>query len=456
LQSEVNFGGAPKDERKETSTLVIANTYEFNRRHWKDTGRAPTRAQLYSQLSFALGGLPNNTPYILTHAEISRDLLSHWGQVLGYSPSILVCQAKTGRICLDTLENLNLLSRLRSLSLNISSLRPWGMTKEFDSLSRSIQSLDVTHLSVRGSTSALPSFLDAKAANRAFLDSLIHERRGRTFTQLPYAITPANSNEVIKSVRAMLSQWPTVIIKPGYTWGGRGTISVSRSDYQDGTVRALVENGMSEFSGGYFLIEPFVGTVESNLSPSFDWQPKQDGNAGGRIYGGRMLMETFNCRGTIYGRSALASAEVFRPTFNSVTRTFAESLGELGYQGWFDLDFLVSDKFTIISEMNLRHTGGTIPILIANRLLFDGWEKRFTCVALDTIRTRLSIPQIIDRAAHMGFVNDKTRKFVVTAHDVEKVDTDGYLVSFWLGSTKPRHVLESAFSLRHSIQRSDV
>jgi hypothetical protein len=451
LQPAVNLAAKPKDGRKEASTLAIANTYEFNRRHWKDSGRSPTRAELYSQLSFALGGLPDDSPIILTHAEISKELLSHWQEVLGYTPNILVCPAKTGRICFDALEDSNIISRLRGISPNISELRPWGFTKEFEILSSCIQSVDVPDFP-RHSISILPAFLDAKAANRALVDRLMHGQHDRTFIQLPYVITPAASDEIIRSVRAMLSQWPSVVIKPGCTWGGKGTIYVSRSDYRDGTIRALVENGLSEFSGGYFLIEPFVGAMATNLSPSFDWQPRE-GNACARTYGGRMLMEKFNCRGTIYGQSALASAEGLRSAFIRVTHAVADTLTEFGYRSWFDVDFLVSDEVTTISEINLRHTGGTVPILIANKLLPEGWEEHFTCVALDGIRTRLNLAQIINEAARMGFINDKTNKFLVTAHDEEKENTADYLVSFWLGSTDPSYVLESAFSLRRCVQR---
>ena len=119
-------------------------------------------------------------------------------------------------------------------------------------------------------------------------------------------------------------------------------------------------------------------------------------------------------------------------------RTFAgdvaNSLKEIGYVGWFDVDFLIAGSKRYINEINIRHTGGTVSTLVAEQLLGAHWEIEWSIAESDGIQTSFDdVGKMVDRIRQFGyhFSNDVT-KFVVLAHD--EVESGQFRASYWIAA----------------------
>lgn len=74
---------------------------------------------------------------------------------------------------------------------------------------------------------------------------------------------------------------------------------------------------------------------------------------------------------------------------------------ELGYRGFFDIDFVLSnDNIPYVIETNMRRTGGTHVYDVAKTLFGNNWGKNHFIISQDNFcygKRRISEKQIIDK-----------------------------------------------------------
>lgn len=420
-----------------SDALIICNVSEFNRRFVQQAPDAGEWVHLYSQLPFSLVGLRYKNSWILTHEQPSPEVLAHWRERLNFAPLFLCCPPRTGNLCLDTLANSGVQARLAELCAGEIQIRPWGQTHPLEEL---LSRTGDVGCSWQRNSATLVSLLDAKVGNRALIEAVLPKQNG-LFSRLPTMFAPAESRGLSDAVDAMLAVWPEVIVKPAATWGGKGTFSVSRTQ----EVRDVDSSApQDDLGSGIYAVEPLVGNVADNLSPSIDWMPNGDGT--GRCFVGRMLMDGFKCAGTVYGRNASSLSNERRSKVQRFVSDASAMLHAIGYSGWFDVDFLVAKRRIYVNELNIRHTGGTVPIEIACALLGPHWEREATCVAIDGIPTSRNARQILKQAQRLGLNEGRPLDaFVLTAFRTWR---DQSKASIWLSSDDPDRAMSNARQLQ--------
>ncbi|HEX8622804.1 MAG TPA: hypothetical protein VF718_12625 [Allosphingosinicella sp.] len=416
--------------------LIVPNVYEFNRRHRDGAGQA-SHAQLFSQISFALYGITWDEPVVLLHTSLHPVLLAHWGEVLGYSPDFLICQPGTGYLCFDALNDPACVAQLKMSSFQ--RLVSWGPTRESAALER-----ELTVAEKSADVWPLVGLLDGKAANRALLHS--SAQHGSSVRVHPAAVI-ARGERGAAEVRDLLDAWTSVVVKPGLTWGGKGTVQINADTFDEAALRDFLEEGAGDSGARYWIVEPLIGSPDTNLSPSFDWRPGPD-LAKGRARSGRMVMDGFRCTGTIYGKDALLQAAEFKGPMEAFVERTAAFLADLGYSDWFDVDFLVNGREVYVTESNVRHTGGTVPICIADHLFGSDWEDHYTVVTLDALPTSGFDPRAIlemGRALVRKCLGDAA-VFVLTAYDNQI--SGGAMASIWVAGEGHDAVENCAFEIK--------
>jgi hypothetical protein len=419
-----------------TAALIVPNIFEFNRRYRGGGGHA-SYPQLFSQISFALYGITRDTAVVLLHTSLHPVLLGHWNEVLGYSPHVVTCQPGTGHLCFDALNDPVCLAELVKWSFH--ELVSWGPTRESASLER-----ELTVAEKSADVWPLVGLLDGKAANRALLHS--SAERDPTVRVHP-AVVVGRGPRAAAEVRDVMRAWASVVVKPGLTWGGKGTVQIDADAIDEVALRTLLQDGAGDSGAKYWMVEPLIGSPETNVSPSFDWRPGVSGGQG-RARAGRMVMDRFRCTGTVYGKGALLSADKFKERMEAFVQRTAASLAELGYSGWFDVDFLVSDNEIYVTEANVRHTGGTVPICIADHLFGPAWEDQRTIVTLDGLHTSNLDPSSVLETGELLVrkrLGDRA-VFVLTAYDDHH--PSGAMVSVWVAGEDHDTVENCAFELK--------
>lgn len=78
--------------------------------------------------------------------------------------------------------------------------------------------------------------------------------------------------------------------------------------------------------------------------------------------------------GVAIGKSVL-NEEIIKE-IKTISITIGKRFWNLGYRGFFDIDFILSDNNTLyIIETNMRRTGGTHVYDVANSIYGKNWEK---------------------------------------------------------------------------------
>jgi len=417
--------------------LIVPNVYEFNRRSL-DTRDPVSHSRLFSQIPFVLFGLAHKAAITVLHKPINPELLAHWQDRLAYQPRLVLCATGSGRLCEDAARDSECLSELAQWSFR--ELVPWGPTRECANLQ---------HLLGAGvgltDTWPLVGILDGKAANRGLI--LAAAEGGGSIMVHPAAVLSRNLGAAAQ-VRRLVHAWQSAVVKPGLTWGGKGTFQVDAGGAEEARLEGLIEGESGDSGSNYWIVEPLIGSPGRNISPSFDWTPDASADGGGRARAGRMVMDGFRCTGTIYGKGALAEAEPFRGEMTEFVQRTAGILQELGYAGWFDVDFLVNGADAYVTESNVRHTGGTVPICVADHLLGADWEADRTVVTLDALGTSFPHPSMILEVA-TPIVRAKLGSdaaLILTAFDDDHANDA--VVSIWLAGGEHDTTLDCAMEIK--------
>jgi hypothetical protein len=400
--------------------------------------------RLFSQLPFLLAGLPDKQPLVLSHTAPCHELLALWKDLLGYVPKILAIPQVTGRICLDALHDSE---SLRAVAAEISeravNVRAWGPTLPLAVLLRAL-GIDAANQWNEGLAS-LVGLLNSKALNRGFVDYLC-VAGNLPFRRFPYACVPDEEAMLSEMAHALLPTFSSLIVKPGNTWGAKGTSAVAAPSEVVDMIKQALSKDVEELSSGYFLLEPNLDPGKKGLSPSIDWVCDYK-----RAVAGTMVMAGYQCSGTVYGLSSMQGAEAFAAELIQFVEGAATELQLLGYRGWFDTDFLVTPTHCYINEMNIRATGGTVPILVADALFGREWEKQICCITLDGRFTRYGALRDILTVAESEGLNGSvlTDRFVPLAHVNHG---DCVQTSFWLSSSDPEKARAAAAAIALKIQ----
>ena len=415
---------------------VVPNVYEFNRR-FRTPVEAPQSMDLFSQIHFSLFAL-GGSGLVVQGMPLDPELLGYWNSEVSFAPEFVYPELVTGNLCADLLRDNSAMNAVRALGER--RMAYWGYTRHSHDIDRALgREADCNLWRVA-------DVLDSKTGSR---DAMLYASSGGGVRIGPALSVSGSNREVRDVVREMRAIWGELIIKPALGWGGKGSVIFGpRSDAE--RLEVQIENLRAFSRDGALIVEPFLGNIEMNVSPSIDCAVSPS-EVSSRQWSGVMLMEDITCSGTIYGSfdSPLQSSQKIE--ILEYSRRISEYGRGLGYEGWLDVDFLLCDGRVYATEINARHTGGTVPILLAERLLGESWEDSNAVFSIDRVECGSdSFPMIVGSLRNFFRRAYEVEDFFITAF--QRIGSGKSLISVWGYGSGRNWTLQRASDLSRDVR----
>ncbi len=365
--------------------LVVANTTEFNYRHFlSKSGKIEKQFEISATNSFAFEnaifwGSESPRKLVIAPEPINEHLLAYVREVLRLEVSCFVPTGTGPAVSLRSARNRQFVKNVIRTGEN----RPirvvcWGPTTGLDALIEVLKEMHSDQVRSEFSAeigSALANHLNNKIENK---------------TVLARAFGPEPSPIVIPSYIGLLgTPDPGVVsryiqhfggkavIKPVNGWGGKANLSVdmpasaalSTSRIKK-IVQAHVARHPGQFRGGIVIEKRIAGHTVKDLSIDV----YIDKNKRVSTWPSLTIVEGLSCIGEETGKDVLRCP--LSQALRSAGLKVADVLASIGYEGWFDVDFIEADNQLYALEINARRTGGTVPVEVATSLYGRDWMKR--------------------------------------------------------------------------------
>ena len=100
-----------------------------------------------------------------------------------------------------------------------------------------------------------------------------------------------------------------------------------------------------------------------------------------------------------------------------IAKAIGKRYSELGYRGFFDVDFIISERgITYPIETNARRTGGTHVFDLTRHLFGNKWQNKIVALSSDSFyygKTISSAQNILEKLSEINFPMDGEKKGVV-------------------------------------------
>jgi hypothetical protein len=374
--------------------VVVGNTYEFNHGQSEGAGEPSPelRRRLFtaSSLCAAMVRYPDGN-LILPHKP-HEAWMQYMRSVYGVAPAMICTPQETPLLSAHLLTDESFAA---SAALSRANAVPWGYTPNFPRACAIRGWAEPWRRTVDWESMVSQiQRLDSKIGSHEFLANALKETRSAVRRPSATAIDAANP-KAFSHLENMFYRWKRVIVKPNRSWGGRGCFSIISDQELPRARKAIEELAKEPWHDGRFVIEQFVGSDADQPSPTADYMVGFDGGEGTLVIG-QMYIRNYRCLGTRYDRHVLS------PEVEKTIRPFAticqKRLRDIGYSGWFDIDFVLAENCIWATEINVRMTGGTVPLMLMEGLYGEDWKTGKSLSTRDGLvcRSKTKIESLID------------------------------------------------------------
>jgi len=145
----------------------------------------------------------------------------------------------------------------------------------------------------------------------------------------------------------------------------------------------------------------------------------------------QIVTETGNFLGITLGKEALNKS--IKNKINRISFLIGKKFWELGYRGFFDIDFVLSkkDNKPYIIETNMRRTGGTHVFDTARCIFGNDWENKAFILSQDSFcygNKILSEKVILEKMKDILFPMDKNKKGIIVSIINKWKPTLGFII----------------------------
>lgn len=261
-------------------------------------------------------------------------------------------------------------------------------------------------------------FLDSKIGSRVEIDK-IKDKNINT----PKSVVCRNKKEAIDVAEWFCKNNVSFVVKTNFGEGGWGTLIIKKDDrksWDEVSIKIKEEfSNDSIWDDGLIIVEEYI-TAERGISSGCPSSELFLSEKGPRIIYlcDQVVTEAGNFLGVALGKNALD--EKVKDKINKASILVGERFWELGYRGFFDIDFVLSkeDGTPYIIETNMRRTGGTHIFDVVRLIFGDKWEEKTFVFSQDSFsygEKLLSEKDILEKMKNILFpINNKKRGLIIS------------------------------------------
>lgn len=326
------------------------------------------------------------TPHPISSEIFSKNkILMSFSNVFNISPGNIEISLSEAIINDDNLWN-NLVNIIRD-NPNIE-ISPYAYTDEFAQL---IEKLKFENLNF--SSNEIPkigsewvvSYLDSKSG---FRSEMLKIQSKFDNPIIPEGFICTSLNESIKIAQWFYRRNKSCILKSDFGESGWGLLFVKKekfiscSDIRKYIVEKIENDTI--WDNSIVIVEEFIepNKNEEYFSPSVEI-----------LVNDNQFQITYSCsqllgkdgdfQGIILGKNSIS--ENIKSQLYNISNAIGQRYFELGYKGYFDIDFIISSNMNLYAiETNTRRTGGTHVFDLAKYLFGSNWENDYHFLSQDS------------------------------------------------------------------------
>jgi len=261
-------------------------------------------------------------------------------------------------------------------------------------------------------------FLDSKIGSRVEIDK-IKDKNINT----PKSVICRSKKEAIDVAEWFYKNNDSFVVKANFGEGGWGTLIIKKDDRKSWDEVSTKIKGEftndSIWGDGLIIVEEYI-TAERGISSGCPSSELFLSEKGPRItyLCDQVVTEAGNFLGVALGKNALGKK--VKDKINKASILVGKRFWELGYRGFFDIDFVLSKKdgTPYIIETNMRRTGGTHIFDVARLIFGNKWEEKIFVLSQDSFsygKKLLSEKVISGKMKNILFpINNEKRGLVIS------------------------------------------
>lgn len=276
----------------------------------------------------------------------------------------------------------------------------------------------------------LGSYLDSKVGSRVEISKI----KGLQLN-VPETIICKNQEEVIDVASWFYANKRSCVLKSNFGESGWGTLFVKKEYFKN--KKEIAEYIKNEFKidsiwkNELILVEEYIipSKKTSSGSPSVELFLSDEG-----VEITYLCDQVLGSKGDFLG-VALGNNLLDNKTANKLKKIslqIGERFWELGYRGFFDIDFILSeDNNPFVIETNMRRTGGTHVYDVAKRIFGKEWEKNCFIVSQDNFcyeRKKISEKLIMDKMKELMYPIKGEKKGIIISIINKRKPTFGFII----------------------------
>lgn len=358
------------------------------------------------------------TPFAIEKALITQAQKIGFKNIENWYPSKTCIQ-----LSMTILQDRTLLRKLKSTIEENPGviLSPYSYTEDFANLS-SLLRREGLRFSIDQEPNKgcewLVTYLGSKVGFRVEIQKL--QATGEAIP-IPEYFIATDKAEIVRATMWFYERNKSCVIKAFSGEGGWGVLMVHKKDYSSSlNLSNMLESRLSTdsiWNYSPYVIEEFIAsTPNGQNSPSLEIFI--DENETKITYVCNQIVDSSGrFLGILMGKDCLESN--LQSRLCEIGQVIGNKYSNLGYRGFFDIDFIVSEGGTPYPiETNVRRTGGTHVFDLSKYIFGKDWFKKTVVLSSDSFMytgTILSAEAILDKINEIAFPIKDARKGVVIA-----------------------------------------
>ncbi len=261
-------------------------------------------------------------------------------------------------------------------------------------------------------------YLDSKIGSRTEIDK-IKDKNINT----PQSIVCRNLKEVTSVAEWFFKRNLSCVIKTNFGESGWGTLMIKKTEHtlwQGALIKIKKEFKKDSIWGSnLFLVEEYISSARgiSGGCPSAELFLSDKGSRITYICD-QIVTKEGHFLGITLGKESL-DEKVKNRIYKSAILV-GKRFWDLGYRGFFDIDFVLSKKGKIpyIIETNMRRTGGTHVYDAVKNIFGKNWEQKCFCISDNQFtygKKILSAEEVLSNSNEVLYpINNKKRGIILT------------------------------------------